>query len=247
MFCFVSWVGVSTVLSQAAHQVQDPSPFLMGGIANLLVWESQKGKAGCTDGLGNTSEPVLKSLRNPRELNTDSHQTEKEVMCLILLVPVKFPDLTLAPEVTPPRDPFESKQNPRTASVQFVLPNHVIALELTAIIYVPLCAVLNLDRPAAYLHGCQQKSAHSQEITNLQVSLSNLTAFWVRGAGGMWFLCSHLAGSQAWCEQGSLPKNTEFQSAAQGRALPTPHSWRIFKSLIKKAFLSSLRSSPSLN
>lgn len=150
----------------------------MDRIINLLVWGRQKGLSGCTNGLGDSCEPVLKSLRSPRELNTDSHQTEKEIMCLILLVPVKFPDLTLAPKVTPPRDPFESKQTSHTASVQFVLPNHVIALELTAIIYVPLCAVLNLDRPAAFLHGSQQKSAHSQEITNLHVSLacfSNLT------------------------------------------------------------------------
>lgn len=109
-------------------------------------------------------------------------------MCLILLVPVKFPDLTLAPEVTPPRNPFESKQNSPIASMQFVLPNQVIALELTAIIYVPLCAVLNLDRPAAFLHGCQQKSAHSQEITNLQVSLaclSHLTGVLGQGCWGI--------------------------------------------------------------
>lgn len=78
-------------------------------------------------------------------------------------------------------------KTPHIASVQFVLPNHVIALELTAIIYVPLCAVLNLDRPAAFLCGCQQKSAHSQEITSFQVSLaclSNLTGVLGQGCWG---------------------------------------------------------------
>lgn len=81
-------------------------------------------------------------------------------MCLILLVPVKFPDLILAPEFALLRDPSESKgkKKKKIASVQFVLPNHVIALELTGIIYVPLCAVLNLARPTAFLYGCQQKS-----------------------------------------------------------------------------------------
>lgn len=80
-------------------------------------------------------------------------------MCLILLVPVKIPDLILAPEVALLKDPFESKKKTHIASVQFVLRNHVIALELTAIIFVPLCAVLNLDRPTAFLYVCQQKSA----------------------------------------------------------------------------------------
>lgn len=52
--------------------------------------------------------------------------------------------------------PLRVSKTPQIASVQFVLLNHVMALELTAIIYVPLCALLNLDRPAAFLHGCQQ-------------------------------------------------------------------------------------------
>lgn len=91
-------------------------------------------------------------------------------MCLILLVPVKFPDQILAPEVASLRDPLESKEKKYIASVQFALPNYVIALKLTRIIYVPLCAVLNLDRPTAFLYSFQQESAQPQEITSLQVS-----------------------------------------------------------------------------
>lgn len=112
-------------------------------------------------------------------------------MCLILLVPVKFPDLILAPEVVPLGDPSESKKKKNIPSVQFVLPIHVIALELTGIISVPLCAVLNLDRPTAFLYGCQQESASSQEITSLQVS--HFAA--VLGSGAMSFVSSHLTGN----------------------------------------------------
>lgn len=35
-------------------------------------------------------------------------------MCLILLVPVKFPDQILAPEVASLRDPLESKEKKNT-------------------------------------------------------------------------------------------------------------------------------------
>lgn len=91
-------------------------------------------------------------------------------MCLVILVPMKFLNPILAPEAAPLRDHFESKEKTHIASVQFVLPDHIITLELTAIIYVPLCVVCNLDRPTAFLYGGQQESAESREITTLQVS-----------------------------------------------------------------------------
>lgn len=58
--------------------------------------------------------PLPNLSRNLKEAQgnqtLDSHQNAKEVTCLILLVPVKFPGLILAPEVALLRDPSETEE-----------------------------------------------------------------------------------------------------------------------------------------
>lgn len=134
-------------------------------------------------------------------------------------------DLYLQMRGTEEREEKKKRERKKNiASVQFVLPNHVIALKLTGIIYVPLCAVLNLDRPTAFLYGCQEESAWPQEAASLQVS--HLAA--VRGWG--WFGCPSLTRACPGLSTFLSSKSQGYTPRCVNVFLSTPHSFGMFKS-----------------
>lgn len=166
-FCFTYWVGVGTVChrlhTNCSFLEQPPSWWVEEQISPCLG-QSQRGKSGCTDSLGATSEFTLK----PQEAKWIKHLAPSDRKGSHRPNPISACEIP-RPNVSSrscstERPLWEQEKKSLIASVQFVLSNHVIALELTTIIYVPLYEVLNLDRPTAFLYGCQEKKPTLQAV-----------------------------------------------------------------------------------